>query len=101
MSLDNVELHLVDSVDEAFNLMRWLSTRVGSHAYIGCDTETSGLSYKRDVLRTVQVGDEDNGWTIPWHLWGGVFTEIVQKFEGRYVFHNAPFDVQLDRKSVV
>jgi DNA polymerase-1 len=74
--------------------MRWLSTRVGEgRDFIGCDTETTGLDRRRDKLRTVQVGDADVGWTIPWHLWGGVFTEIVSKYDGRYIFHNAPFDV--------
>lgn len=92
MSLDDVSLHLIDSVDEAFSLMRWLSTRTGDNGWIGCDTETTGLKRSKDHLRTVQVGDPVTGWTIPWHLWGGVFHEIVNKYEGRYVLHNAPFD---------
>jgi DNA polymerase I len=94
LSLDNVELHLVDSVDDAFALMRWLSTRTGEgRDFVSFDTETTGLT-RRDTLRTVQVGDADVGWTIPWHMWGGVFDEVVRKYEGNFVAHNAPFDVR-------
>ncbi len=98
MSLQNVQLHLVDSVETAGNLMRWLST---TDDRIFVDIESSGLDKYHDVIRLVQVGDARNGWTIPWDQWNGVFREIVNKYEGRYGFHNAPFDLAfLGRYSV-
>lgn len=91
MSLDDVQLHLVDSVDEAFALMRWL----GQSRYrntLGVDSETTGLNTRTDNLRLVQVGDAGAGWAIPWERWGGVFEEVVRKWDGDWVLHNAPFD---------
>lgn len=69
---------------------------------IGLDTETTGLDiYSPGYrLRTVQFGDRNMGWVIPWEL-GGHFVEAAlwalnagRKFQ----IHNAPFDwAVLDR----
>lgn len=91
MSLADVHLHLIDSVDDAAELMRWLSTK----DRIAVDTETSGLNPERDVVRTVQVGDAHHGWTIPWDRWGGVFEEIVRKYDGSWVGHNSKYDAAM------
>jgi DNA polymerase I len=95
VSLDDVTLHLVDSIDEAFAFKRWVGERrptVGDMSVIGVDTETTGLSQLNDQLRLVQVGDGQTGWAIPWAEWGGVAREILTQWEGHFVFHNAPFD---------
>lgn len=87
MSLDNVKLHLIDSVDEAFKLMEWLS-RTRWEDTIGVDIETEGLNKRRDKVRLVQIGDENEGWSIPWDDWAGVFREVVRKYKGQWVGHN-------------
>lgn len=89
--LSNVKLHLVDSVDDAMELMQWLSTTTR----IAVDTETSGLDPERDHVRLVQVGDAVHGWTIPWQRWGGVFVDIVRRYQGEWVAHNMKFDVAM------
>jgi DNA polymerase-1 len=101
MSLDNVKLHLVDSVDEAFKLMEWLS-RSRRDDVIGIDIETTGLDKTNDRVRLVQIGDEDDGWAIPWEDWGGVVREVVRKYKGYYTGHNfVSFDwTFLDRVGV-
>lgn len=86
--LGNVKLHLVDSVDSAAELMRWLSTKTR----IACDTENTGLDTLKDRVRLVQVGDMEQGWAIPWDRWGGVFEELVRKYTGEYVLHNMTYD---------
>lgn len=97
MSLSDVQVHLVDSVDTAFELMRWLSTK----KRIAIDTETTGLSKERDRVRLVQVGTEECGWAIPFERWGGVVEELVKKFDGQYITHNGPFDVpMLDKEGI-
>lgn len=87
MSLDNVSLHLVDSVDEAQKLMTWLGQSRWEDM-IGVDIETEGLNKRKDRTRLVQIGDADTGWSIPWDEWNGVFREVVAKYEGKWVGHN-------------
>lgn len=90
--LADVELHLVESVSEAAELLRWLGER--REGPLGLDTESSGLSAYRDVLRTIQVGDRRHGWMIPWQQWGGLALEVFRKYDGEWVVHNSPFEGQ-------
>lgn len=88
--LSGVKLHLVNTVDQAQELLRWLGTvKTG---VIGFDSETTGLSPERDRVRLVQVGDRDTGWAVPWERWGGVIEELLTRWDGDYVMHNAPYD---------
>lgn len=95
MALEGTELHLVDSVDEAGALMRWLGERPDQLGAIALDTESTGLSPERDRVRLVQVSDDQTGWAIPFERWGGVVEEIVRKWTKRYRMHNATFDVSM------
>lgn len=88
--LANVELRLVDSIDEAGALKRWLGER---HEGLLCvDTESGGLSPWRDRLRMVQIGDMHTGWAIPWERWGGVALEVLNAWEGEWGAHNSVYD---------
>lgn len=98
MALDpNTELHLVNSIDEAMEMKRWLGER---REILGLDTETGGLHEKDPLnpysptakLRMVQVGDHRAGWAIPWEQWGGVALEILNAYEGPIAVHNLSFD---------
>lgn len=91
MSLDDVELTLVESTDDVFDFMRWLSEN--RRPVLGADTETSGLNYRKDALRLVQFGDTRAGWAIPWEYWAGVVHEVFRKYEEPIVFHNGAFDI--------
>ena len=70
--------------------MRWLGQR---RDVLGVDTETGGLDWWRNDLRTVQFGDEKQGWTIPFQTWGGLAQEALAKWDGLVVMHNAKFDM--------
>jgi DNA polymerase-1 len=99
--LDSVKLHLVNTLDEVVKLHSWLGERRPVHA-LGLDTETGGFSRRNDALRLVQVGDGEHGWAIPWERWGGIFEDIVKRWDGRWILHNAPFDhAFLKREGVV
>lgn len=91
-SLDSVQLHLVDSAEDAGQLMTWLSTVQGA---LAVDTETTGLSQERDHVRLIQVGDDTHGWAMRSDRWGGVFDEVTRRWDGEYVLHNSSFDVGL------
>jgi DNA polymerase-1 len=94
-SLANVQLHLVDDLATANEMMRWLGER--RDGGIAVDTETEGLRIEHDKVRLVQIGDEVHGWAIPWQRWGGVFLEAMDRYEGRLIFHNLKFDVGMIR----
>jgi len=98
MSLDAVQLHLIDSIDSAFEFKRWLGERHNGYQLVdgvellGLDSETTGLDTRNDRLRLVQIGDADTGWAIPWERWGGVAEEALTQWGGGWVLHNATFD---------
>ncbi len=84
---------LVDNIDDAWEMKRWLGER---RNILGVDTETSGLNQRAPdaKLRLVQIGDQKTGWAIPWEQWGGVALEMLNAWEGDFVFHNAAFDIR-------
>lgn len=88
--LAHVQLKLVDSLETALELKRWLGERRDTP--VGLDTETTGLSPERDRLRLVQFGDLRMGWAVPWPLWGGLAQEVLREWDGGWVLHNRPFD---------
>jgi len=100
--LNDVQLHLVDSVESAGKFITWLGERRPYDA-IAIDTETGeregrprsdALSPWHGDLRLVQVGDGMTGWSIPWNEWGGVFYEAMDKFDGQIVCHNIAFEAK-------
>lgn len=90
MSLDDVQVHLVDSVDAAYECKRWLST---CHR-VAVDTESTGLNQDTDHARTVQLGDARQAYVIPieWDGWGALAIELLTRFEGEFVLHNMVYD---------
>lgn len=102
MSLDNVKLHLVKDVQTAQDFLTWLGERRPYDA-IAIDTETGelpgrphkdALSPWHGKLRLVQVGDGEQGWSIPWDEWSGVFYEGMDRFDGQIVCHNVAFEAR-------
>ncbi len=99
MSLDEVTgVTLIDSVDDAYAMMRWLSTK----DRVALDIEGSGLNKQKDKVRLVQLGDQREAWCIPFERWGGVVDDVARKFEGTYVTHNGPnYDIPMLRSAGV
>lgn len=100
--LGNVQLHLVNSVEKAQEFLTWLGERRPYDA-ISIDTETGekpggvradALSPWHGQLRLVQVGDGEQGWSIPWQEWSGVFYQGMDKFDGQIVCHNIAFEAR-------
>jgi DNA polymerase-1 len=89
------QFHLVNTVQDAMDMKRWLSED-RNREVIAIDTETTGLSaYKKDAgLRLVQMGDYEHGWSVPWEQWGGVFMECLNEWQGPIALHNAAFDAK-------
>jgi DNA polymerase I len=94
----DIQMHLVNNIDTAWEMKRWLGER---RDVLGLDTETSGIDpYASDAkLRLIQIGDHKTGWAIPWEQWGGVAVEILNAYEdGPIALHNASFDERWLRK---
>ena len=100
--LSNVQLHLVNSVEEAEKFLRWLGER-RPHNALAVDIETGELPSggKKDALspwhgeiRLVQVGDGEQGWAIPWKNWSGVFYQGMKQFDGLVICHNIAFEAK-------
>ena len=100
--LSNVQLHLVNSVEEAEKFLRWLGER-RPHNALAVDIETGeGVGRdKKDALspwhgdiRLVQVGDGEQGWAIPWKNWSGVFYQGMKQFDGLVICHNIAFEAK-------
>ncbi len=89
--LDHVQLHFVRTLDDAFELKRWLGER---RRFIGVDTETGGFDHVRDELRLVQFGDLDHGWAVPYGDWAGFVKEVLETYDEAMVLHNSQFDAR-------
>jgi DNA polymerase-1 len=91
----DIELHLVDNIDAAYAMKRWLSEDRGREV-LGLDTETTGLTWLKpgDGLRLVQIGDHHTGWAVPWDQWGGAVMECLNAWEGDIALHNLAFDTK-------
>lgn len=91
MPLDDVRLHLVDSLDEVLAFREWLGSRDAENV-IGLDTETTGL--ERDArVRLVQIGGHVHGWSIPWDGWWGAAADALRRYSGPVVTHNGSYDL--------
>lgn len=100
--LSGVQLHLVNSVEEAEKFLRWLGER-RPHNALAVDIETGegpaggkkdALSPWHGEIRLVQVGDGEQGWAIPWKNWSGVFYQGMKQFDGLIICHNIAFEAK-------
>lgn len=88
----DARLHFVETIDEVVQLRDWMAV---PRPYIAVDTETQGLQWWRHQPRLLQIGDANEAWAIPWHLWGGAILEVLRNYTGDIVMHNMPFDIMM------
>ena len=88
----DIQLHWVQTLDEAMALKRWLGERRPG-GWLGVDTESTGLDWWRDTLRTVQFGDRHHGWCIEWSEWAGLVKECLTAYEGPQILWNIKHDL--------
>lgn len=87
-----IKLHRIESLDEAFEMKRWLGERRPGQ-WVAVDTESTGLDWWRDDLRTVQFGDRHDGWCIEWDQWAGLVHELIGMYQGPVGYWNIKHDV--------
>lgn len=89
--LDDVELHLINSLDEVLAFKEWLGRRRENNA-IAFDTETDGLDTINGKVRLIQFGDGTDGWALGRDDWLGLARWVFANWEGDLITHNGPFD---------
>lgn len=92
MTLEGVELHLVDSFEEAQAFISWLGER---RPVLAVDTETQGLNWWEHRIRLCQVGDSKTGWAFEWDRWSGLLLEALARYDGPVAMHNFKFDTAM------
>ena len=91
---------LVESLDDALDLKRWVGER-RSGGWLGVDTETTGLNLGRDRIRLFQVGDLAQGWAVPWEDWRGLVKDLLKTYDRPLAAHNSAFDIAMLKKDGV
>lgn len=87
----NADLRLVETLEDAMAFRTWLGQR---RPVLGLDTETTGLHWwTPNFLRTVQFGDGETGWCLPYPWWGKLIADSLAAYDGPVAFHNAKFDL--------
>lgn len=86
----DITLNLVKTTADAADFLSWLGER---RDWLGVDTETGGLDYWRDDLRTVQFGDRHTGFCLQKDLWWGTIKEALDRYDKPISMHNAKFDM--------
>ena len=76
-------------------------SRLSKSAEIGCDTETSGLSARRDRLLSVQFSDGNFSVLVPIseNIPLGKLSDILENPQQMKIFHNAKFDLEFLREN--
>jgi DNA polymerase I len=90
--LDNVQLHLVTSMEDAWACQRWASER--RETPLCFDTESGGLNPHRHRHRLTQLGDKRHGWAFP-PEWFGAANQILSSYQGELGAFNLPYDWQV------
>jgi DNA polymerase-1 len=90
VGLENVNITFVETAEQVLAFLHWLGLR---RDVLAVDTETSGLVWTHDKLRLVQVGDHENAWCFDAQDWMGLLRDVLPRYTGEFVFHNAKFDV--------
>lgn len=85
-------LYRVETLDDLDVFRRWLGER---RDWLGVDTETEGLNVGRDRVRLVQFGDSREGFALDFTLWRGAIKELLERYDGKTVWHNLLFDEKM------
>lgn len=91
---EGIELHYVETVEEAERFLTWLGER---RPILAIDTETTGLEWwTPNFTRLLQFGDGMQGWTLSVERWLGLCDIAMSKVVSDRVpiaMHNAGFDM--------
>lgn len=94
---DDVQLHYVDSVDDARDFVAWAAGLANRRAPVAIDTETTGLKWWTPrFVRLVQFGTADTAYALDAERWRGAIEEALSMIvdsECPVIMHNCAFDM--------
>jgi DNA polymerase-1 len=93
-------LRVVQSFDDAVDFREWF----GRQRVVALDTETTGVDiYSPGFrVRTIQFGNTGEAWVLELDQWVGLVKELITRFDGQLLIHNAAFDIEaLARHGVI
>lgn len=96
MSLDNVQVHLIETMEDVADFKEWLGRSRPRNA-ISFDTESTGLNKQTDTVRLIQFGDAEHGWAMSFEAWRGVAEDVFRRFDGMFDTANGSFDLAMCR----
>jgi len=89
VSLEGVQLTLVESPGELADFLEWLGH---DRRILGVDIETTGLNVAKDRIRMVQFGDAQRGFALSYRDWRGIIRDIFARYRRPMVGHHWKFD---------
>jgi DNA polymerase I-like protein with 3'-5' exonuclease and polymerase domains len=95
LSLENLKLTRVTSLEDVARMMEWLGER---RDFLAVDTECSGLNRGKDIIRLIQFGDHTQGWALEYADWRGVAKKIFEEYDRPIVCHNLSYDSSMLKK---
>lgn len=87
-----MNIRRVTSVSDAAEFLSWLGER---RPILAVDTETGGLEWWRQPLRTVQFGDGETAWVLSYNNWRSVIDQALREYDRPVAFWNRPFDCHM------
>lgn len=84
-------LRIVQSIDDALELRDWFHRQ----EVVALDTETTGFDiYSPGFrIRLIQFGNQTEAWVVPFERWTGFVNELITRFTGTFLVHNAAYDI--------
>ena len=85
-------LRVVKDIEDALELRTWFANQ----KHIALDTETSGFDPfdPAFAVRTIQFGNTQEAWVVPFDRWVGFIAELIERFDGTFLIHNSSYDIK-------
>ena len=90
------QLTYVNSQADVDLMLEWADNN--SEVPLAVDTETTGLRWNVEQMRSVQIGDRNHGFFVPIR-WSGEVDNIIRRHAGSIVMHNWKFDAHFMREA--
>jgi DNA polymerase I len=85
-------LRVVKTFDDALEMRAWFA----GQSSIALDTETTGYDPFAPgfQVRLIQFGNKTDAWVLPFEEWRALVGELIERYDGTFLIHNASFDVK-------
>src|SRR5690606_41888385 len=84
-------LRIVQSIAVALELAAWCHRQ----EVLALDPATTGFDiHSPDFrIRLIQFGNQTEAWVVPFERWTGFVNELISRYTGTFLVHNAAYDI--------